>query len=153
MRFLAFLLMAVCAISSALGAETEWYVVVYGENFQTITGASTSESIEDGQFLGDEFVGHEIFVRSAEYYELDQFRPADSSATGSTQAAMISSDASSASEVDSPAPGTEFGPLPDTGLTYVMDGDFRGWTCPELYVTPLGERVYRLRCDQEMRLE
>lgn len=156
LRYFYTLILFLCTVNPALSVDAEWYVAVYGENFQLVDGASATPAVPAGVFLEQSFVGKVMYVRSQEYYELDQFRPNNptdtsnsiSTATESADASMVASE--SPSEVPQ---NTEFGPLVDTGLQYHLNGDFRGWYCANLYVLPMGERVYRLRCEEDMSHE
>lgn len=139
--------------SPVLAGEPQWAVVVYGENYQMISAASATAEMPDGQFLADGFTGKEIFVRSQQYYELDQFRPANNA--GATSGAAVSSAAEAADMAAAPsAPEagdmSPFGPLADTGVVKIQDGHFLGWYCDGLFVTPLGGRQYKLSCAENM---
>lgn len=128
-----------------------WFVSVYGESMQLISGASGTADVTDGVFLSSDFVGKEIYVRVQEGYELDGFRPYESAQGGD----MISSvsetmDASAQAAAPNEQSMSEFGPLTDTGLQYYLNDDYFGWICPEMFVQPMGDRVYRLRCNSEM---
>ncbi len=153
MRRFCLVVFVLCIGLTTEANDKSWYVVVFGENFQTVTGASATADIVDGQFLDVGFVGKEIYVRSEEYYELDQFRPDTPAASGSGVAVATMSEGSMAANntPEEPAPTSEFGPLTDTGLQYVSNEDFRGWYCAQLYVKPLGNRTYRLRCEIDMQ--
>lgn len=135
--------------------EAQWFVSVYGENMQQITGASVTADVQDGKFLEESFSGKKIYVRCEEHYELDQFRPSSASTTGGTaSAAVVASDEAATSNTT----GTEidmssFGPLVDSGVMKFSNDDFKGWYCSHLYVTPLGGRDYELSCDKKMVFE
>ncbi len=153
MRPLFFLLSLLIFLPSfSQAADKKWYVTVYGEHFQPITGASVSSSVKDGSFLDSQFIGKELYVRSEEHYELDEFRP--KTATNSTGgSAVVQGGAVAMNSPEQPMLMTEFGPLVDTALQYQHSGDFHGWYCDRLYVKPMGQRVFRLRCDSPMKHE
>ena len=152
MRKISLILLTLCIATSAEAADKQWFVSVFGENLQPVTGASANNKITDGTFLDLAFVGKEIYVRSKEHYELDQFRQekTNKSDRGSASAAGDAAAVASSSP-EKVALTTEFGPLADTGLQYAINGDFRGWYCPQLFVKPLGDKTYRLRCETDMR--
>lgn len=139
-------------LSSAVSAaEPTWFVAVYGENMQLISGASGTPSVEEGVFLDTNYVGTEIYVRVIEGYELDGFRPYESGSSGAVSDSVSEATGSAASS--SPATvelTSEFGPLADTGVQYYLNDDYFGWFCPALFVKPMGNGVDRLRCDTEM---
>ncbi len=154
MRIIHLLLLLSCLAMIAEAADTNWFVAVYGEQFQLVTGISEDANVEDGERLDLGFVGKVIYVRSEEYYELDQFRPVNATGRDGSSTAMASEATAAAdNSTKEPTSMAEFGPLPDTGVQYVMDGDFRGWNCSKLYVKPLGDRTYRLRCPTAMKHE
>ena len=137
--------------SIAWAEEPTWFVSVHGENMQLISGASSTADVVDGVFLDTNYVGTEIYVRVTEGYELDGFRPPDSTSTDA--ASGVVSEAASAAATAAPPetePTSEFGPLTDTGVQYYQNGDFFGWFCSALYVKPMGNGVDRLRCDTDM---
>jgi hypothetical protein len=120
---------------------------------QLISGASTTaDDVTDGVFLSTDFVGTMIYVRVQKGYELDQFRPYESASSGDTVAGASESadSAAAASEPEEQSMG-EFGPLSDTGLQYYLNDDYFGWYCSEMYVQPMGDNVYCLRCNEKMK--
>ncbi len=132
-------------------AEPIWFVAVYGENMQLISGASGTPNVEEGVFLDKKFVGTEIYVRVKDGYELDGFRPLESASSGAVSDSI--SEAADSAASSSPAevkPTSEFGPLTDTGVQYYQNNDYFGWFCAALFVKPMGNGVDRLRCDEEM---
>ncbi|MEM7360714.1 MAG: hypothetical protein AAF431_16600 [Pseudomonadota bacterium] len=134
--------------SVAVADQAEWYVVVYGENHLITLGASADADVVDGKFLSEDFSGKEIFVHTHQDYSLAQFRKKETTYTANT---VSSEDAAvAASTPEEAEPTTEFGPLADSGLTIFSNGDFTGWYCDQLYVTPVGSDRYKLRCDKEM---
>lgn len=158
MKTLPLVVVSMTLSSAAMAAEPIWFVAVYGESMQHISGASGTPNVEDGVYLDTDFVGTEIYVRTVEGYELDGFRPYES-ATPSAATSSISAAASSVSEATDSVPSasapeaeatSEFGPLSDTGVQYYVNYDYFGWTCDALYVKPMGDGVDRLRCDTEM---
>lgn len=154
MRVFCLFTFVVCTALTAEAADKQWFVAVYGENFQHVTGASATADIKDGQFLDPGFTGREIYVRSQEHYELDQFRPKSATDSGNMPA-TAGSEAISAAQNSPVEPmlTSEFGPLVDTGLLYAASGDFHGWSCSQLFVKPLGGKTYRLRCQIDMKHE
>ena len=137
--------------SVAWAEEPIWFVAVFGESMQLIAGASSTEQVIDGVFLDPSYVGTEIYVRAQEGYELDGFRPEESSSSDAVSATMSVAEDSAASSASPEAkPTSEFGPLTDTGVQYYLNGDYFGWFCDLLYVKPMGNGVDRLRCDQAM---
>ena len=147
------LILASLAFSVAAIADSPiWFVSVYGENMQLISGASGTADVKDGVFLSNDFAGKEIYVRVQEGYELDGFRPYESAQGGDMVSSMSESlDASAQAATPKEQPRDEFGPLSDSGLQYYLDDDYFGWVCSEMYVQPMGDRVYRLRCKSEMK--
>lgn len=136
----------------AKAADPIWFVSVHGENMQLISGASSTADVQDGVYLSSDFSGTEIYVRVQEGYELDGFRPYDSAGNADKGSSVSESmDASARAAAPQEQSMNEFGPLVDSGLQYYMNDDYFGWACPELYVQPLGDRLYRLRCDSEMQ--
>lgn len=150
--FVKLLALLLLGLSSTVWAEEPiWFVAVYGENMQPITGASSTLDVVDGVFLDPEYVGTEIYVRVEKGYELDGFRPPDNTSTTAVSGAI--SEVAGGAAASAPAeakPRSEFGPLTDTGVQYYLDGDYFGWFCAALYVKPMGNGVDRLRCDNEM---
>lgn len=152
MRFTLFILIAAAFSAEAKAGDAQWFVAVYGESMQLISGASATADVTDGVYLSTDFAGTEIYVRVQKGYELDGFRPYESASSSD----MVSSITESA---DAAAPATEpeeqskdeFGPLTDTSVQYYVNFDYFGWDCSEMYVQPMGERVYRLRCGKEMK--
>ena len=154
MRIFYLFLLVFCAALTAEAADMKWFVSVYGENFQHVTGASATTNIKDGEFLDVGFVGKEMYVRSEKHYELDQFRPSTSTDNSDVEATEESEAIAVARKVPKkPALTSEFGPLADTGLQFAINGDFHGWSCSQLYVKPLGGKTYRLRCETDMKYE
>ena len=146
------LILASLVFSVAAKAEDPmWFVSVYGENMQLIAGAAGNDMVTDGVFLSKDFVGKKIYVRVQEGYELDGFRPYES-ASGGEMVASVSESMDAASQAPAPEEQSmdEFGPLSDSGLQYYLNDDYFGWICSEMYVKPMGDRVYCLRCDSEM---
>ncbi len=148
------LILALLVFSVAAKATVPiWFVSVYGESMQLILSASANvEDLEDGVFLSTDFVGTMIYVRVQEGYELDQFRPYES-ASSDDMAASVSESADSAARASAPEEQSmdEFGPLSDTGLQYYLNDDYFGWLCSQMYVLPLGDGVYCLRCNDKMK--
>ena len=137
--------------STVLAEEPIWFVAVYGENMQLISGASSTADVVDGVFLDTDYVGTEIYVRVQEGYELDGFRPHESTTSnGMSSAVSEAADMAASSAPSEPEPTSEFGPLTDTGVQYYVNGDYFGWFCDALFVKPMGNGVDRLRCDNEM---
>ncbi|MEW8030381.1 MAG: hypothetical protein AB2792_09780 [Candidatus Thiodiazotropha sp.] len=154
MRIIYPFLLLSCLAMTVEAAGTNWYVAVYGEHFQLVTGISEDANVEDGEVLDLGFVGRVIYVHSEKYYELDRFRSSNRTGRDGGSAAVASEAIATANKsTKEPISMTEFGPLPDTGVQYVIDGDFHGWNCPQLYVKPLGDSIYRLRCPSEMKHE
>ena len=118
---------------------------------QLAAGAAGENAVNDGVFLSTDFVGKIIFVRVQEGYELDGFRPPDSAQSNQNVAtASETMDASVPAAAPEEPSMEEFGPLSDSGLQYYLNYDYFGWICAALYVKPMGDRVYRLRCDNDM---
>ena len=151
MRMTLTLIATVLVVVTARADEPMWFVSVYGENLQLVSAASEDANVEDGVFLGTDFVGTVIYVRAKEGYELDGFRPYDSSSSAAAVSSVSESMDAAAAPSASEAPSMdEFGPLTDTGLQYYQNDNYFGWSCDAMYVQPMGNRVYRLRCNDEM---
>ncbi len=148
------LILASLVFSVAAKAEGPiWFVSVYGESMQHISGASAkADDVEDGVFLSTDFVGTMIYVRVQKGYELDQFRPYES-ASSDDMVTSVSESADSAAPASEPEEQSmdEFGPLSDTGLQYYLNDDYFGWNCSQMYVQPMGDNVYCLRCNEKMK--
>ncbi len=144
-------LLALLLAAPLTAGDAQWAVVIHGENFQMAAGASATAEIIDGQFLPESFAGKQVFVRTQPHYELDGFRPA-SSATSTSDTASSAAAVAGASGAEQ-RDMSPFGPLPDAGLVRIQDGDFRGWYCRGLVVTPLGGRDYRLSCNESMQFQ
>lgn len=143
------LILASLVFSAAARAEVPiWFVSVYGERMQHITGAAAKPPVKDGEFLSTDFVGTMIYVRVQKGYELDGFRPYES-ASSDDMVASVSESADSAAPASEPEEQSmdEFGPLSDTGLQYYLNDDYFGWLCSQMYVQPMGDGVYCLRCN------
>lgn len=152
MRFILLVLTSLIFSIAAKAEDAQWFVSVYGESMQLISGASATANIVDGVYLDKEFVGTEIYVRVQEGYELDTFRPYDSaSADDNVTSVSESMDASASATEPEDQSMDEFGPLTDTGLQYYLNYDYFGWICSELYVQPMGGLDYRLRCEDPMK--
>lgn len=146
--------MLMLSSSLAVAEKPEWYVVVYGENHLITLGASANGDVIDGKFLAEDFSGKEIFVHTHQDYSLSQFGKKETTYSGSSTVSSedaMAAVASSAPEEEEPT--TEFGPLADSGVTMFSNGDFKGWYCDQLYVTPLGSDRFKLRCDEVMSLQ
>ncbi len=146
-------LLVLASLVSSVAAKAEdpmWFVSVYGENMQFIAGASATADVKDGVFLSTDFVGTKIYVRVQKGYELDGFRPYEP-ASSSDMVASVSESADSAARASEPEEQSmdEFGPLGDTGLQYYLNDDYFGWLCSQMYVQPMGDGVYCLRCDDK----
>ncbi len=142
------LILALLVLSVAAKATVPiWFVSVYGENMQLISGASATADVKDGVFLSTDFVGTMIYVRVQKGYELDQFRPYES-ASSDDMVACVSESAARASEPEEQSMD-EFGPLSDTGLQYYLNDDYFGWLCSQMYVQPMGDGVYCLSCNDK----
>jgi hypothetical protein len=137
--------------NTAHAAEEQWFVAVYGEQHEPITGASSTSAIIDGEFLANDFVGKEIYVRIQQDYSLLQYAPKTTSVSpiGSAVAAKESAIAANSTK-QTPQPISEF-ELVDSGLTIYVNEDFKGWYCSRLHVTPLGNKEFKLRCNEEMQ--
>lgn len=146
------LILVLLIVSAAANADDPpWFVSVFGESMQLISGASATANVIDGAFLGTDFVGTEIYVRVQEGYELDAFRPYESASSDDMFASVSESmDSSASAAAPEEQSMDEFGPLADTGLQYYLNDNYFGWFCSEMYVLPLGNLVYRLRCNDEM---
>ncbi len=152
MRITFFLLAALMVSITGKAEEPMWLVSVYGENMQLISGASSTADVTDGEFLSTDFVGTEIYVRAQEGYELDGFRPYKAPSGAATVSSVTeSADAMIGAAEPAEKPMDEFGPLADSGLLYSLDYNYVGWECSAMYVQPMGDRVYRLRCDETMK--
>lgn len=151
MRINLLILVSLVFSAAAKAGDAQWFVSVHGESMQLISGASATADVTDGVYLGTDYAGTEIYVRVQEGYELDGFRPYESASSDdmltSVSESMDSSAPAAAPEEQSM---DEFGPLTDTGLQYYLNYDYFGWFCSAMYVQPMGERVYRLRCNDEM---
>ena len=145
------LIFSVFTYIETLHAEVQWYVNVLGENQQLITGASVTPNITDGKFLDKKFKGKKFYVRVQEHYELDGFRQKTNTSASSSGSASASMAAEAASATEQKQLMTKFGPLTDSGLEMHVSGDFHGWYCSHLYVTPRGKREYELSCNDEMK--
>ena len=147
------LILASLVLSVTAKAEDPiWFVAVYGESMQLISGASDTADVQDGTFLSTDFEGNEIYVRVQKGYELDGFRPYESASGGDMISSMSeSADASAQSAEAEEQSMDEFGPLVDTGLQYYVNDDYFGWYCSQMYVQPMGDLVYRLRCNKTMK--
>ncbi len=148
-------LLILAALVFSVAAEAEvpiWFVSVYGESMQLISGASGTADVNDGVFLSTDFVGTMIYVRVQKGYELDGFRPYESASSGD-MVAGVSESADSAAPASEPEEQSmdEFGPLSDTGLQYYLNDDYFGWVCSQMYVQPMGDGVYCLRCNKKMK--
>ena len=148
--FLGALIVSIISPTSQ-AADRQWFVAVYGENFEPVVGASADEDVTEGEFLSDDFVGKVMYVKIEKDYSLIQYYSAPVTDIASGSASMSTSDASVANSPQDTGPIGEYGPLVDTGLQYVLDGGFYGWECSHLFVTHLGGQVHRLRCDETMR--
>lgn len=136
---------------SAYTKEVPWFAVLFGENFETVTGASSNETIVDGEFINTDFVGKEIYVRMAAGYSLAQYRQEPESDSGG-QSQSASDMAAAQSSPEQIEPMTEFGPLVDSGVGYFKNGEVKSWYCAQLYVMPtVAGSDYRLRCKQNMQ--
>ena len=151
MRVILLSLLALSYATYLRAEEPSWFVAVYGENMQLISGASSTMTVVDGVFLDPTFVGAEIYVRVEPGYELDGFRPSGQTSTATVASAVAQSAGDAAHNASETQPNSEFGPLVDTGVQYFKNGDFFGWYCTGLFVQPVGDRVYRLRCNEQMR--
>ena len=139
-------------LSVAANAATPmWFVSVYGENMQLVAAAAAeADELQNDVFLSTDFVGTTIYVRVQEGYELDGFRPYESASSSSMVATVSESMDASAPAVEPEEQSMdEFGPLSDTGLQYYLNDSYFGWLCAQMYVQPLGDRVYRLRCNDK----
>jgi hypothetical protein len=148
------LILASLVFSVAAKAEVPiWFVSVYGESMQLISGASAkADGVKDGVFLSIDFVGTVIYVRVQKGYELDGFRPYESTSSGDRVTGVSeSTDASAQAAAPEEQSMDEFGPLSDTGLQYFLNDDYFGWNCSEMHVQPMGDGVYRLRCNEKMK--
>ncbi len=134
--------------------EPTWFVSVHGESMQLISGAAATPQVSDGVFLDKDYAGNLIYVRTVKGYELDGFRPIESEGAV-TATSMVSEAADSAANTGlvKAKPSSEFGPMTDTGVQYILNHDYFGWYCAKMYVKPMGNGVDRLRCDKEMRHE
>ncbi|MGI9327633.1 MAG: hypothetical protein ACR2PZ_20610 [Pseudomonadales bacterium] len=152
MRVSLLILVSLFLSIAAKAAVPIWFVSVYGESMQLISGAAGAAEVTDGVFLGTDFVGTEIYVRVQEGYELDGFRPYESASNDDMAASVSESALDSSAQAVAPEEQSmdEFGPLSDTGLQYYVNDDYFGWICSEMYVQPMGDRVYRLRCEDSM---
>ena len=151
MRVRLFAVLSLGFWAAAWAEDPIWFVAVFGENMQLITGASGTEQVVDGVFLDTNYVGTEIYVRVAEGYELDGFRPHESTVSDAVSGPVSATeDAAAGSESPEASPVSEFGPLTDTGVQYFLNGDYFGWICDALYVKPMGNGVDRLRCEKTM---
>ncbi len=148
-----FILMSFSA--SICSAEAYWYVNILGDNHQLIEGASTTPNIVAGSFVDKSFVGKKLYVQSKEHYELDSFRPKPVENNGGAVSGSMSASADEASVSATKEENltTKFGPLTDSGLEIAQNGDFHGWWCSNLYVTPLGGRKYELSCNETMKYQ
>ncbi|MES9825427.1 MAG: hypothetical protein ABW127_13450 [Candidatus Thiodiazotropha endolucinida] len=90
MRIIYLQLLLFCLVMIAEAADTNWFVAVYGEHFQLVTGISEDANVENGERLDLGFVGKVIYVRSEEFYELDQFRPVNATGRNGSSAAVAS---------------------------------------------------------------
>ena len=152
MRYKLLILASLTFTVAVKAAEPMWFVSVYGENMQLISGASSTAEVKDGVFLSSDFEGTEMYVRVQEGYELDGFRPYDYAQNSSNDASVSESmDASAQAAAPREQLMDEFGPLSDSGLQYYLNDDYFGWFCSELFVQPIGDRVYRLRCADTMK--
>ncbi len=149
MRINLLILASLVFLVAAKAEDPIWFVSVYGENMQLISGASATADVKAGVFLSTDFVGNIIYVRVQKGYELDQFRPYESASSGD----MVDSVSESAARASEPEEQSmdEFGPLSDTGLQYYLNDDYFGWVCSQMYVLPLGDGVYCLRCNDKMK--
>ena len=140
---------------STAAEEAQWFAVIYGEQHEAAAGMSANSSIENGKFLPDDFVGTEVYVRLQDGYSLSQYRPHNpsnsnsNSVTTSSESAMAADAAAQTQSTSEPT--GEFGPLSDSGVNYFVNGDFQGWYCSQLYITPLGGNDYKLRCNETMQ--
>ena len=153
MRINLLILVSLVFSVAAKADDAKWFVNVYGGNFQHITGASgIADGVKDGAFLSTDFVGTMIYVRVQKGYELDQFRPYES-ASSDDMVTSVSESADSAAPASEPEEQSmdEFGPLSDTGLQYYLNDDYFGWNCSQMYVQPMGDNVYCLRCNEKMK--
>ncbi len=151
MRINLLILVSLVFSVAAKADDAKWFVNVYGGNFQHITGASgIADGVKDGAFLSTDFVGTMIYVRVQKGYELDQFRPYESASSDDMISSVSeSTDASAQAAAPEEESLDEFGPLWDTSLQYYLNDDYFGWGCSEMYVQPMGDRVYRLRCNDK----
>ncbi len=149
MRINLLILASLVFLVAAKAEDPIWFVPVYGENMQLISAASATADVKAGVFLSTDFVGNIIYVRVQQGYELDQFRPYESASSGD----MAESVSESAARASAPEEESmdEFGPLSDTGLQYYLNDDYFGWVCSQMYVLPLGDGVYCLRCNDKMK--
>ena len=69
--------------------------------------------------------------------------------------ASVSESADSAARASEPEEQSmdEFGPLSDTGLQYYLNDDYFGWLCSQMYVQPMRDGVYCLRCNDKTPME
>jgi len=151
---ISLLILASLVFSVAAKAQVPiWFVSVFGESMQLISGASAkADDVKDGVFLSTDFVGTMIYVRVQKGYELDQFRSYESASDGDMASSVSeSTDASAAATAPEEQSMDEFGPLSDTGLQYYLNDDYFGWLCSQMYVKPMGDGVYCLRCDDKMK--
>ncbi len=154
MRINLLILASLVFLVAAKAEDPIWFVSVYGENMQLISGASATADVKDGVFLSTDFVGTKIYVRVQEGYELDGFRPYES-ASSSDMVASVSESMDSATPASAPEGESmdEFGPLSDTGVQYYLNDDYFGWVCSQMYVLPLGDGLYCLRCNDKKEMK
>ena len=149
-RIAAATLTAIIANLASAG-DRQWYVSVNGgENYEVIVAASDKQSLSVGSYLADSFSGKQIYLRLADNYSLEQYRPPSRNTSQSESAAVTAAADVATSTADKPATREAFY-IVDGGVTSFADGDFKGWYCTQrLKVTPLGNKDYLLGCPQRM---